>query len=170
MLAAFAALLIGSMSGCGSAEPARLDAEREAALADSILSLTRQYNAAWESLSADRISAFHSDDFHYYWRGSTDASSRAEYDRLLREEILPSMQKWSAEMHDPYVKVLGPNAAVVSFEFSSGVLNAAGEPDDYGSGALTYVFERRDGKWKIVLIHESAAMPDGPGQSGKSVT
>lgn len=156
-------LLLGCTgSGRASAQPTRLDAEQEAALADTILAVTERYNAAWEALSAEGILAFHPDDLRYYYRGSGGISSKVVFDRVLREEILPFMRSWSMEVIDPDVEVLGPDAAVVSFVMDTEVVDASGQADDYGSGALTYVFERRDGEWQIVLMHESAAVPQGP--------
>jgi ketosteroid isomerase-like protein len=158
-----AVLLLGCTgSGMTSAQPRRLDAQQEAALAETIFAVTERYNAAWEALSAESILAFHPDDLRYYYRGSGGISSRAVFERILRDEILPSMRSWSMKVIDPHVKVLGPDAATVSFVFDTEVVDASGQPDDYGSGALTYVFERRDGEWQIILIHESAPVPQGP--------
>ena len=88
-------------------------------------------------------------------------SSKAAFERVLREEILPSMRSWSMEVIAPHVEVLGPDAAAVSFAFDTDVVGASGQPYDYGTGTLTYVFERRSGEWKIVLMHESAPVPEG---------
>lgn len=147
-------ILAGMGMATASAEPGEKDAGKGAQIAEEVLQVTRDYNAAWETLDPERISAFHSEDFHYYWRGARHASSRAEYDHLLREQIIPATSKWSAEMIEPAVQVMGPDSATVSFEFESETA-----PYEYGPGALSYVFRRTDGAWKIVLIHESAPVP-----------
>ena len=133
---------------------------REGAVADTVLALTEAYNAAWEALDPEAILAFHPDDLRYYYRGSGGMSSKAAFEGVLREEILPAMRSWSMGVVDPHVEVLGPDAAVVSFAFDTDVVGASGRPYDYRSGALTYVFERRGGSWKIVLMHESAPVPE----------
>lgn len=150
-------LLIGApVPASVRAQPTEPAAQEEEALADTILALTDVYNAAWEALDPEAILRFHSDDFRYYWRGSSAGmSSKAAFERVLRDEILPGMRKWSAEVIDPQVEMLGRDGAVVSFEFTSEAEDTAGEPFDYGAGALSYVFERRDEGWPIVLIHES---------------
>jgi hypothetical protein len=61
----------------------------EASAARELLALTKEYNAAWDRLDADAIMGFHPDDVHYYWYGSV-IPSRAVFDKVLREEILPN--------------------------------------------------------------------------------
>ena len=58
-------------------------------------------------------------------------------------------------MLEPHVQLLGENAAVVSHVYDADYVGQNGERTNY-DGALTYVFHRKDGKWRIVHIHESA--------------
>ncbi len=128
-------------------------------VAETILSLTNKYNAVWETLEWERIAPFHSNDIRYYWRGVLASSSQAEFKRHFHEDILTEIQGYSATTVDPHVQALGSDAGVVSFEFRGQVVTPDGKTHDY-SGAMSYVFERREGDWKIVLIHESAPVPE----------
>ena len=156
-----ALLLLGGMgAGGASAQTAGAEADQEAAIADTLLALTDSYNAAWEDLDLEQISQFHADDLRYYWRGATASSSQADFERLFREDILSQIRAYSAKVLDPHVEVLGSYAGAVSFVFDGVVETPEGVSLDY-DGALTYVFERRDGEWKLVLIHESAPLREG---------
>lgn len=140
---ASAALAGALLLGCASSHPAPPEADEEA-IASTVLGLTEAYLDAWESLDKDRILSFHSDDIRYYWLGKGTISSNSDFARLL-DQILPGIKSWSVQVKDQHVEVLGRDAAVVSF------LTQA--------GASTYVFERRDGQWKIINIHESEPIP-----------
>lgn len=141
-----------ALLGCGepSVEDSRMVSVSE------VLDVAEQYNLAWESLNADNISNFHTDDFHYYWRGVKQSSTRQEYHKVMEEEILPTMSKWSMTITDISAKPLGKDAAVVSYVVDTEVILADGTPYNYGSGALSYVLERADGGWKVALVHESS--------------
>lgn len=123
---------------------------REAGVADTLLSLTRKYEDAWETLDAEAILAFHPEDLLYYWRGRL-TPSRDAFAQVLREQILPAAgEGYATETIDPRVQTLGPDAGVVSSRFRS-------EGSEEVEGAVSLVYERRNGTWKIVHVHESAA-------------
>jgi ketosteroid isomerase-like protein len=125
----------------------------------TLLDLTNAYNAAWETLDVDTISAFHADDIRYYWRGDLACANQQEFKPLL-EGILTDINAYSAVMVDPNVYVISPNAGIVSFQFDGQVDDHQGQTHEY-DGAMTYVFEKRNGQWKLTLIHESAPVPEG---------
>jgi len=73
------------------------------------------------------------------------------------EGYLSSISSMNINIRQPIVQVYGP-LAIVSCHWSfSGVVG--GKPQ-VGSGRGSYVFERRDGAWVIVHLHESS-MPGG---------
>jgi ketosteroid isomerase-like protein len=51
--------------------------------------------------------------------------------------------------------VWGQDAAVDSLLSNAESIGHDGSVSNHGSGALTYVWNRIDGDWKIVHIHES---------------
>lgn len=157
-----ALLLLGAVTvGCAVPESPRVDSEREAAIGDSLLAVTAAYNAAWEALDVARITAFHADDFTYYRQGVVDSESHADFARSYHENVATQITAYWASTSDMWVKVLGPDAGMVAFVFRGGVETPDGARHDY-DGALTYVFARRGGQWRITHIHESAYRPESP--------
>lgn len=142
-------------AGCVSTTRPRLTAEQEAAISNTVLSLTEAYNAAWEGLRAGPILQFHGDDFQYYW---FDQRVSDDFEEVLRTEWLAGIEEYSIEMIDPQVKVLGADAAVVSFQFVDRETTDGSVQES--SGALGYIFERQAGEWKIVRIHHSGSVPE----------
>jgi len=148
-------------TGCASSSGVRLNSEQEAAIRDTPLSVTAAYNAAWEELDFERISAFHAADFTYYRRGVVDSDSHADFARAYHENVATQITAYWASASDIWVKVLGPDAGLVAFLFRGGVETPDGARHDY-NGALTYAFERHGGQWRITHIHESAYVPGSP--------
>lgn len=153
-----AALLLGAL-GCGPASPPQLSPDQEAAVKEALLATTAEYNAAWEALDVDRISKFHAEDFTYYRRGVVDSQSNADFARAYHENVATQISGYWASASETWVKVLGADAGIVAFVFRGGVETPDGARHDY-DGALTYVYERRDGQWRITHIHESAYLPE----------
>ena len=145
--------------GCASTASLRLNSEQEAAISEILLSTTAAYNAAWEALDFDRISEFHADDFTYYRRGIVDSESNADFERAYHENVATQITGYWASASHTWVKVLGPEAGIVAFVFRGGVETPDGAKHTY-DGALTYVYERRGGQWRITHIHESAYLPE----------
>ena len=157
-----AVLLMGGVAvGCAPPQAQRLDVEQEAAIADTLLSITEAYNAVWEELDLERISEYHADDFTYYRRGEVQSASQTEFEQAYHDDVATQITAYWADATETSVDVLGPDAGVVAFVFRGGVETPDGATWDY-HGALTYVFERRDGQWRIVHIHESAYSPESP--------
>lgn len=160
--AIFASILLSTVAvGCASTSAQRLNPEEEAAIVEALLSTTAAYNAAWEDLDLRRISEFHADDFTYYRRGLVDSQSNGDFERAYYENVATQITAYWATASDTWVKVLGPDAGIVAFVFRGGVATPDGARHSY-DGALTYVFERRHGEWRITHIHESAYLPATP--------
>lgn len=157
---ALALLACGLIPGCTAPANETLSPAREAEVAATLLSITEAYNAVWEELDLEKISAFHADDFTYYRRGGVDSVSQADFLDAYHDNVATQITGYWAEATETRVKVLGPNAGLVAFVFRGGVELPDGRKVGY-DGALTYVFERLDGEWRIVHIHESEYRP-GP--------
>lgn len=157
-----ALLLLGTVSlGCASNSSPRLSSGEIASIRETLLSTTAAYNAAWEELDFRRISEFHADDFTYYRRGLVDSASNTDFERAFHENVATQITAYWASASDTWVKVLGPDAGIVAFVFRGGVETPDGARHSY-DGALTYVFERGDGRWRISHIHESEYLPESP--------
>lgn len=152
---AFAALaVVWSLTACGPRPP---DGPRQSAVVpESLVTLARDYNSAWELLNPDSILTFHAPRFEYYW---FDQRFVEDFEPVLRQEWLAGVRSYSIEMFDASVRVLGSDGAVVSFLFRDSEVSSAGDTIQ-GSGALTYVMERFDGIWKISRVHHSGPVPE----------
>ncbi len=147
--------------GCGAPSGEELRAEQEAEIANTLLTITDAYNSAWEELDLEKISEYHAADFTYYRRGVVQSASQPEFEQAYHDDVATQITSYWANATDTWVEVLGPDSGVVAFVFRGGVETPDGAKFDY-DGALTYIYERRDEKWQIVHIHESAYLPDSP--------
>ena len=125
--------------------------EEEQAVADTVTALTDEVGAAFEELEPEPYREFFSDDFVAYARGSR--MSRAEWQKEIRR-FMSEVRDISHESTSHDVEVLGPNAAVVSQQKVGGGVIADGD-SFHSTVAETFVWERREGEWKIVQHHES---------------
>jgi ketosteroid isomerase-like protein len=118
--------------------------------------VTTRYNKSWESLDIEKIAAFHSGKSFLYWSSGGLSCGTNEEFRKVFGNILPMMKKWTIkEISNSSVQVLGEDAAVASLLLDAESIGQDGSVSNHGSGALTYVWNRIDGDWKIVHIHES---------------
>jgi len=141
---------------CAQQEPVS-----EAELTKEVIALTHTYNQVWETLDMDSVAHYHDDSIRYYWHGFLAAASNEAFRQVFGEWLAP-VQVWKMEIENLDVQVLSPDLAIVGFKTSSTTnILASGEDYDYGNGALTYVWKRREGQWKIVHIHESALEAQG---------
>jgi len=147
--------VVAVVIGCAPSDRSASAAHDEA-LADTLLSLAEDYNAAWEQWRAEPILRLHSKDFQYYWY---DQRLAQDFEEILREEWLPRSKEYSIQMIDPHVEPLGRNAGVVSFQFHDREVSTAGAVQEHG-GALTYIFERRGSDWKLIRVHQSGPVPE----------
>ena len=122
-----------------------------------IVDLTKQYNQTWETLDVEKIAAYHSNESFLYWgHGELVCTSNVQF-RKVFSGILPMMRKWTVKETSRFsVQVLNKDAAVTSFILKAESVGLDGTISNHGSGALTYVWNKLNGKWKLIHIHESA--------------
>lgn len=151
-------LLVGIIgAGCGPGGRGHMDAEREAAIADTLLSLTRQVDTAFTQLEPGPYLRYYSEDAHFYYRGTH--LPKKKFETVVRKEMA-AFERYSTEILAPRVEVLGPNGGVVSFRYRGQVADTTGNARSV-SAAVTLVFERRNGEWKVVQAHESFVPSQG---------
>lgn len=127
----------------------------ESEIRKQIMDVTQAYNLAWETLDMESVAQYHSDDFHYYWRGQLSVGTNAEFLEAY-PEIMATTKEWKMTVLNPTVQVLGKDAAIVAFSVDTHLIATDGSVFDYGSGALSYVWNRINDEWKLAHIHESA--------------
>lgn len=151
-----AVLLVGSLiGGCTPTGSGGMSSAEERAIADTLQTLTEQVDAAFEALDPQPYLAYYSDDAHFYYDGSHLPAK--EFEEVVRQEMA-KYRKFSTTVMDPQVEVLGRDAGVVSFRYRGRAADTAGNSQKL-TAAVTVVFERRNGEWRVVQAHESFPPP-----------
>jgi uncharacterized protein (TIGR02246 family) len=129
---------------------------KQSVIQKQIIDITNEYNKTWETLNVEKVAEFHSDEsFLYWWHGGRASRSNDDF-RKFFSELFPKMKSWTIKETSPFsVQVLNQDAAIVSFILDAESISQSGTISNDGSGALTYVWNKMNGKWKIVHIHES---------------
>lgn len=127
----------------------------DAQIKDQIINITKDYNRIWETLKVDSIAQLHSDEnFVYYWHGQLAAGNNKDFKKLF-SEILSGTKAWSMKTSQPLLQVLNESAAIISFTFDAESTEMNGTKTNE-SGALSYIWNKINDKWKLIHIHESA--------------
>lgn len=118
--------------------------------------MTNHYNKVWETVDMDSVATYYSDDFKYYLHGYLTAGSNKEFVKEYKR-IMSTTKEWSMEIANLDVQILRENTAVLEFNSTNSYLLTIDNKEfDYGIGAFTYIWNRTNGIWKLVHIHESA--------------
>ncbi len=127
-----------------------LTAQEEQALADTIESQAQNLLATASKLDPEAYLQLFSDDLHFLNREWVD---RAEFEKGVRK-LMAAYQEYPVDVTETRIEVLGRDAAVASLIFRAQPVDTAGESREV-EAAITLVYERRDGEWKVVQAHES---------------
>lgn len=125
-------------------------------ISDKIIAMTNAYHQTWESVNMDSVARFHDDNIRYYWHGLKAASSNEEFLKVFKE-WMSTTKVWEMEVENYDVQVLSENIAIIGYNTkNTTTILTNGEKYDYGNGALSYVWRKKKGEWKIIHIHESS--------------
>ncbi|MFO8174176.1 MAG: SgcJ/EcaC family oxidoreductase [Longimicrobiales bacterium] len=152
-------LLLGVCSllavGCQAPDSADATAQPEAADRQAV---TAEINAeadrmldAWSSLESQPYLDLYTEDVTWLYEGAS--IDRPTFEGMVRDYMAGHTRaEWEWTERD--VQVLGPEAAVFSGVWTLVQTDTAGvEVED--AGAITLVYELRNGEWKVVHAHES---------------
>lgn len=145
--------------GCAGQEGQRggeLTAQQERALADTLESQARNLLATWSELEPEPYIRLFGEDLQFYFQGWID---REEFEKQV-PEIMDGLSDYSTQVTDPRIEVLGRNAGVVTLIYRAQPVDTAGESSEF-EAVFTLVYERRDGRWKVVQVHESLIPEEG---------
>lgn len=145
--------------GCAGQEgqtAGELTPQEEQALADTIESQARNLLATWSELEPEPYIRLFSEDLQFYFQGWID---REEFEKLV-PEIMDGLSEYSIEVRDPKIEVLGRNAGVASLIYRAQPVDTAGKSHEF-EAVFTLVYQRRDGRWKVVQVHESLVPQEG---------
>lgn len=131
--------------------PLEPDPAVEAALASEISREVDRAIAAWTALEPQAFFDLFSDEFQWLYEGTV--IDRATFEEMVRQFMVAHTAvdwRWTERT----VEVLGPDAAVFSGSWTLTQTDTAGVQMEDG-GVITFVYERRNGEWRIVHAHES---------------
>ena len=138
------------LSGC------QIEKQSDADIEKKIIEMTDAYHQTWETVNMDSVATFHDEDIRYYWHGFKAASSNKEFLEVFKE-WMSTTKVWKMEVENYDIQVLSENIAIIGYNTKSTTsILTNGESYDYGNGALSYVWRKKNGEWKIIHIHESA--------------
>ncbi len=129
---------------------------REQKTVQEILAITKRYNQTWETLDMNKVAQFHSDGSFRYYRNMKLSVESNEAFKQVYPGYMKDAKSWKMEVSNPVVQVLSKNAAVIGFTGKAELITKDNIVMDSGTGAYTYVWQKINGQWKIVHIHESA--------------
>jgi ketosteroid isomerase-like protein len=133
-------------AACSSGSVTLSDADRTA-IAAAVDSATRAFQAAERARDAERTIAHLAPDFSMYNDGV-----RSSYDAVVRSirATMGTFQHFEPQWSDLVVRVLAPNAAVVSFTFRDSIVTESGDLLRF-TGPTTLVWEQHGTDWLIVF-------------------
>jgi len=128
-----------------------LTEEQKAAVEEEVRQLQADLGDAWRTLDFDQFRPFFADDLRW-------AISPRPF--LTMEDIEPGLRAYvsgisetTLEDEDSFVRVLGPDAAVVGWTSHETVVDVDGVSSSVGTTG-TFVWARVDGVWKVVHGHQ----------------
>lgn len=116
-------MVLGFVGACGDASGALTDAERQA-IAASVDSATRAFEAAQRARDVERVIAHLAPEFYMYNDGV-----RADYASAVASirRSLGSFRHFEPGFENLEVRVLGSHGAVVSFTFQDSIIDNTGQ-------------------------------------------
>lgn len=149
--------LIGAALAASSAAAAITPAR--AADVAAVKSVLAAYKAAIERLDASGTERLFTDDSMMFETGGADGT----YASYLSHHLAPELKKFrSFRFSNPTVSVrfLGPATALANETYNYRIETAQGEVAER-QGVATSVLRKDGGRWKILMMHNSARKPSG---------
>jgi uncharacterized protein (TIGR02246 family) len=155
------ALLLLVLVGACQPGASELTDEERTAIADTVRQLTVRLIDTWDiPMDPDLFFSLLSDDARWGFNGEFElASSDTSLTRAFMAELASGLTEADQNLENMAVRVLGPDAAVVGGILRYTEVDTAGVAGD-GTQAITIIWERVAGQWKVVWGHESDPPPD----------
>ena len=125
------------------------DAADSRHLTNTLLALDKHYWDAGSKGEGREIEKMLADEF-------VSISVLGKYGKRDAVEACARYRLGDVAIHDPQVIRIGPNNAVVTYEYDCKILSASGELLETRKGSrVTFVWEQRGGGWVIVFCHDN---------------
>ena len=134
-------------------------------VAETLLALTRQWVDTWNQRDVERMARMHGDAAHTVYVIGDTFSTVEWLLQEIREKKFWDLT-WNLTLVEPHVRILGPDAGLVSFRLV-GEESGAGGTRPF-SAAFSLVYQKLDEGWKIVHVQDSSRLdaPASPGAEG----
>ncbi len=138
-------VLLLALGACQEPHDAALSDDDRSAVVATVDSATRAFEEAERSQDAEQVVAHLAPDFYMYANGE-----RLGYDSVVAgiRRTLGSFEHWEPGFANIEVRVLGPDAALVSMTFRDSITTASGETVR-ARGPTTLLWQRRGRRWLI---------------------
>ncbi len=127
---------------------------------DTLLVRTQQWVDTWNKKDVEGMRALHAVDVGDQRYSIGNGFTTMEW--LLKELRETNFWNvtWSLKMVDPKVRMLGANAGLVSFRLT-GTETPSGAVAHEFLESFSLIFQRIDGKWLVVHVHDSSRLQTG---------
>jgi ketosteroid isomerase-like protein len=154
---ALAGILLVSVSCSNPFAPTTTSEEAAATVAPEVKTAVEEFLAKYNAHDAEGAAEYIADDAGFQWieDGRTVYETRAAAIAGLTS-FFSGFGGSRLEAYDIKIVMLADEAAVASFRYAQ-TISAGGQASLKGEGAMTLGLTQRDGSWKILVAHKSAA-------------
>lgn len=126
-------------------------------LTEKLLALAQEWVDTWNQKDVERMAQLHGDVADTLYGFGDTFDSVETLLQGIRETNFWNVS-WKLALVEPRVRILGPDAGLVSFRLV-GEESGAGRTKPF-SEAFTLVYQNLDGEWKIVHVQDSSRNDD----------
>ena len=129
-------------------------------VADTLLVRTQQWVDTWNKKDVEGMRALHAVDVHDQRYSIGNGFTTMEW--LLKELRETNFWNvtWSVKMVESKVRMLGADAGLVSFRLTGTETPSAARAHEFLE-SFSLIFQRIEGKWLIVHVHDSSRLQAG---------
>lgn len=151
-------LLIASMLILATSCTAAEHADGPSPAPEDAVQAILDYHAAWEALDFDKVAAFHTDDFEYFF--FTELVGADAFPAILSDVWMEGVSEYQIDEADFRALLLPPDHAYVGLQFvDRSIFEDGGVAQTEGS--MTYLLQHGATGWKVRRIHHAGPMPEG---------
>jgi ketosteroid isomerase-like protein len=144
----------------GQADATVTPTQREA-IADTVRNLTSDFFGAMQSVDADKAASFATSSPDYTFLSEDGGVCRTpETCQKLNKEGWQSVKSMQIRVIDSKVAVVSPTVAVETMTIGGSIFPKSGKTIVVDKAAITIVWVREAGGWKMLTFHQSFPPPN----------
>lgn len=123
---------------------------------EEIRSVAASFERAWNQHDIKALSSLVAEDADFVNVGGTWLKSRKEFDEAHTRIHQLQMKESVLANKSTHIRFVRPDIAVVHLEWSlKGDKDPDGKPRPPRDGIFTWIVEKRNGKWSIIVAHNT---------------